>query len=43
MGYNGGSGSATYTIEIAGGSGGTPLLSTRTGIVLEIFNECGGG
>lgn len=39
----GDSGSATYTIEIAGGSGGTPLLTTRTGIVLEVYYEGGGG
>ena len=37
------SGYSIYTIEIAGGSGGTPLLTTRTGIKLEVFNECGGG
>jgi hypothetical protein len=36
-------GSATYTIEIASGSGGTPLLTTRTGIKLEVFDECAGG
>lgn len=36
-------GYSIYTIEIAGGSGGTPLLTTRTGIKLEVFNECGGG
>ena len=39
----GDTGNATYTIEIAGGSGGTPLLTTRTGIVLEVFDEGGFG
>ena len=36
-------GVAGYTIEIAGGSGGTPLLLTRTDVQFEIFDECQGG
>ena len=36
-------GVAGYTIEIAGGSGGTPLLLTRTDVQFEVFNECQGG
>ena len=37
------SGSATYTIEISNNASGATILSSRTGITLEIFDECQGG
>ena len=37
------SGEATYTIQIASDSGGSNILTTRTGITLTPFNECQGG
>jgi hypothetical protein len=37
------SGSATYTIEISNNASGSTILTTRTGILLDLFYEGGGG
>lgn len=36
-------GFATYTIEISNNASGATVLSSRTGVKMEVFNECGGG
>lgn len=42
-GFGTDSGSATYTIEISNNASGSTILTTRTGIQFEIFQECPSG